>query len=77
MRITVKYFGQITDITQREEETLEFSGSLVSDLLDALYSTYKDLNTKDFQVALDQEIVTLKTKITEGEVALLPPFSGG
>ena len=34
MQITVKYFGQIAELTQLEEETLEFSGNLVSELLE-------------------------------------------
>ena len=33
MHITVKYFGQIAEVTKRDEESLEFSGSLISELL--------------------------------------------
>ncbi|MFI1743378.1 MoaD/ThiS family protein [Thalassobellus sediminis] len=77
MHITVKYFGQIAEVTQQEEESLEFSGSLISELLDLLYSKYSDLKTKDFQIAQNQELVTNETKITGQEIALLPPFAGG
>jgi len=77
MNITVKYFGQIAEVTSKEEESLEFTGTLISDLLDDLYSKYGLLKTKDFQVAQNQELVSIETKLTGNEIALLPPFAGG
>lgn len=77
MYITVKYFGQIAELTQRDEESIEFSGDLISELLDLLHSKYNDLKTKDFQIAQNQELVTNETKITGQDIALLPPFAGG
>ena len=77
MQITIKYFGQIAEVTQLEEESLEFSGTLISELLDLLYSKYNVLKNKDFQVAQNQEIVSIETELTGSEIALLPPFSGG
>ncbi|WP_019386488.1 MoaD/ThiS family protein [Algibacter luteus] len=77
MNITIKYFGQLTDITQLEEETLEFGGTYVYELLETLYRKYNTLKTKDFQVAQNQELVNENTKITGQEIALLPPFAGG
>tara|TARA_R110000868_G_scaffold82271_3_gene232439 strand:- start:260 stop:493 length:234 start_codon:yes stop_codon:yes gene_type:complete len=77
MNITIKYFGQIAEVTEVEEESLEFSGSLISELLDVLHSKYQNLKTKDFQVAQNQELVSMETKLTGNEIALLPPFSGG
>tara|TARA_R110002126_G_scaffold10081_5_gene45288 strand:+ start:3349 stop:3582 length:234 start_codon:yes stop_codon:yes gene_type:complete len=77
MHITIKYFGQIAEITQKEEESLEFSGSLVSDLIETLHSKYDTLKNKDFQVAQNQELISIETELTGAEIALLPPFSGG
>lgn len=77
MNITVKYFGQIAEVTKQEEESFEFSGVLISELLDTLFTKYKLLKTKDFQVAQNQELVSAETKITGQEIALLPPFAGG
>ena len=77
MHITIKYFGQIAEITQKEEESLEFSGSLVSELLETLHSKYDTLKNKDFQVAQNQELISIETELTGAEIALLPPFSGG
>ena len=77
MYITIKYFGQLTEITNLEEETLEFYGMYVYELLETLYRKYSTLRTKDFQVAQNKELVDENTKITGQEIALLPPFSGG
>ena len=77
MHITIKYFGQIAEVTHKDEEILDFSGSLVSDLLEALYSKYEQLKTKDFQVAQNQELIYFETELNGGEIAILPPFAGG
>ncbi|WP_298553224.1 MoaD/ThiS family protein [uncultured Algibacter sp.] len=77
MQITIKYFGQIAEVTKLEEESLEFSGSLVSDLIEVLNKKYSKLINKDFQIAQNQELVSNETEITGQEIALLPPFAGG
>ncbi|AXP82315.1 Molybdopterin synthase sulfur carrier subunit [Mariniflexile rhizosphaerae] len=77
MNICIKYFGLIAEVTHCEEETILFSESTVSELLDVLHTKYSALKNKDFQVAQNQELVSLETKITGKEIALLPPFSGG
>jgi len=77
MRITIKYFGQIAEVTKTEEESLEFSGSLISELLETLNVKYNNLKNKDFQVAQNYELVDESTKLTGQEIALLPPFAGG
>ena len=77
MHINIKYFGQIAEITKLNEESIEFSGNLVSELLETLHTKYNYLKNKDFQVAQNQELVSIDTKLTGGEIALLPPFAGG
>ena len=77
MHITIKYFGQIAEVTNTEEESLKFSGSLISELLETLNTKYSALKNKDFQVAQNQELVSGKTELTGGDIALLPPFAGG
>lgn len=75
--ITIKYFGLIAEVTQCKEENINFSGSLISELLLFLFSKYPDLKNKDFQIAQNQEFVSIDTKVTGNELALLPPFAGG
>ncbi len=77
MKLTIKYFGQIAEITKCNEEEIEFSGLKVSDLRDALFLKYSKLTNKDFQIAQNQELVSNETEITANEIALLPPFAGG
>ena len=77
MYINIKYFGQIAEVTQKEEENLEFSGIIVSELVETLYSKYSNLRTKNFQIAQNQELVSMETELTGNDIALLPPFAGG
>jgi len=77
MILTIKYFGLLAEVTQCNEEQFDFSGSTVSELREALCRKYELLHLKDFQVAQNQIVVTNETKITETEIALLPPFAGG
>ncbi|MFT5215024.1 MAG: molybdopterin synthase sulfur carrier subunit [Glaciecola sp.] len=77
MQLNIKYFGLIAELTQCNEETLEFSNTTISELLETLYNKYPELKIKDFQVAQNQEIVFNDTIISGEELALLPPFSGG
>ena len=77
MKLTIKYFGLLAEVTQCHEEQFEFSGAKVSDLKVALFQKYNTLKNKDFQVAQNQVLVTNETEITATEIALLPPFAGG
>jgi len=77
MLITLKYFGQIAEVTQKEEEQLNVTVASISELLELLHSKYNGLKNKDFKVAQNQELVSIDTKITGDEIALLPPFAGG
>lgn len=77
MTITVKYFGQIVEVTNTDEEIIEVAEGQVSDVLEILNSKYEQLKNKDFQIAQNQELVSLDTNLTGAEIALLPPFAGG
>ena len=77
MQITIKYFGLLTEVTSCQEETIEFNGSIIGELLEVLFKKYSTLKSKDFQVAQNADLVGMDTKITGEEIVLLPPFSGG
>ena len=77
MSTNIKYFGLLAEITSCREESLGNSPSTVNELLEVLFEKYPGLKEKDFRVAIDQQLVTEDTQITGGEIALLPPFSGG
>lgn len=77
MQLNIKYFGLIAEITKCNEETFEFSARTISELLEFLFGKYPGLEAKDFQVAQNQEVVSIETIVSGEELALLPPFSGG
>lgn len=77
MKLTIKYFGLLAEVTHCSEEIIEFSGISVYDALDIIYEKHPNLKPLDFQIAHHQEIISKNIRITEPEIALLPPFSGG
>ncbi len=77
MNISIKYFGLIAEITQCNQEYIDFSKGSLNELLAELYIKYPRLKEKDFQVAQDQELITNETLLNGEELALLPPFAGG
>ena len=77
MQLNIKYFGLLAEITGCHEETINFEGSMLYELLDIVFKKYPELKKNDFQLAQNKEIVNRNIKITHTEIALLPPFSGG
>ena len=77
MELQIKYYGMLAEISQCDEELLNFDGTSASDLLHFLTKRYPSFATKDIKVAQNNEIVPLENKITSSVIALLPPFSGG
>ena len=77
MKLTIKYFGLLTEVTNCNEEAIEFSGTKINELLDTIYLKYPKLKEKDFQIAQNNTITNDETEISSAEIALLPPFAGG
>jgi molybdopterin synthase sulfur carrier subunit len=77
MRLNIKYFGSLVEITGCHEESIEFSKKLVSEMLAELFERYPVLKEIDFQVAQNNSIIQKESTIINAEIALLPPFSGG
>ncbi len=76
MEVKVIFFGVI-----KEKIGKDFSIVKVLDtntLMNEFKTQYSFLNTLDFKLAVNQQLIFLNTILNEGdEVALLPPFSGG
>jgi sulfur-carrier protein len=77
MGIYVKIFGQLSDITGKNE--LQFSNVRDTDqLLKELQDLYPSLKHVKYACAVDQKVIKSNTMLEENSiVALLPPFSGG
>lgn len=77
MQLNIKYFGPLAELTETNEEEIQFSGSTISEVLEYLFIKYPELKHKDFKVAQNQEVVSKETRVSNEDIALLPPFSGG
>ncbi|MCH4552854.1 NTP transferase domain-containing protein [Aestuariibaculum lutulentum] len=77
MTINIKYFGQIAEVTQIDEETIEHTKTTVTELIESLTLKYPKLKLKDFKVAQNKELVSNETLLTGEDIAILPPFAGG
>lgn len=80
MKICVKYFGLIADITSCEEEWIDIKeNENLKSLISNLSEKYNALKETNFNMALNLEInKNLNTVLKDlDEIALLPPFAGG
>lgn len=77
MKLKVKYFGILAEYTNCEADQIEFNKTTVSELIDDLCVLHPKLKAMDFQVAINNKITAKEAEVTEGEIAMLPPFSGG
>jgi len=77
--ITVKYFGVIAEITQKDQEVIKLQeDQKTQDLQKKLLGQYPNLKDSVFQIALNQQLTNSnKTLQHLDEIALLPPFAGG
>jgi sulfur-carrier protein len=75
--MSIKVFGQLEDITQANEITVETVND-TEELLQLLFGKYVGLKEKKFKIAVNKKIIEEKTMLQPtDEIALLPPFSGG
>lgn len=76
-KLKVLYFGALSELTGRQDDFLEIEGNL-HDLVDKLKSDHPGIGKKHFSIAVNQEITSGDTVLSDGdEIALLPPFAGG
>ena len=76
MPVKIIIFGQLTDITGNSLslDNITDTDNLVREL-NKLYPTLAD---KKYVIAVNKQVVTTNTVLTNNNiVALLPPFSGG
>jgi molybdopterin converting factor small subunit len=80
MKITIKYYGKLTDLTGTEEEEIDIlNNGFVSDIENVLFQKYLPLKTEQFAWFRNNSIILQKTVPVEDndEICLMPPFSGG
>ncbi|NIR50819.1 molybdopterin converting factor subunit 1 [candidate division KSB1 bacterium] len=81
MKIKLRFFGQLRDLTKRDEIELEVQNkTTVGDLIWLVGERFPQLreHLKVVSFAVDNEYATKDSELKDGnEVGLLPPISGG
>lgn len=80
MKIVIKYFGLIIDVTNQKEEIFESTFDEISteQLKDILIQKYPQLEKITYKTAVNEVIVSENTILQNSDtIALLPPFAGG
>jgi molybdopterin converting factor small subunit len=76
MQVHVMSFGQLCEVTGKGNFMIDASDT--DALQQALIERFPELKNKQFAIAVNREVITEKTGLTDNaEVALLPPFAGG
>ncbi|MEP7143999.1 MAG: MoaD/ThiS family protein [Ferruginibacter sp.] len=77
MKVNIILFGQLTDIAGTDNFTLENVAD-TDGLVAKLHKSYPPLINSKYVIAVDKNIISTNTLLTNNcTVALLPPFSGG
>ncbi len=77
--ITVKYFGEIAEAINCNEEQVSTKSDNLSELIAQLNEKY-NLERFPMIIALNQNLIDMSNDITiknNDELAILPPFAGG
>jgi molybdopterin synthase sulfur carrier subunit len=80
MTITIKYFGRIADITNKNEEEFisEDTSLSTGSLINNLQLIYADLRNATYVLAVNETITKVDLQLKNSDIiALLPPFAGG
>ena len=75
--MTVKVFGQLVDIIGSNSfDVADLTNT--NELINTLQEKYPVLKDSKFKIAVNRNIIQSNTKLlSNSEIALLPPFSGG
>ena len=77
MPVTIKVFGQLTEIFPHSEWIMEDIAD-TDHLIRVLSELYPALGQAIFNIAVDKQIIQSNTSLKDNPtVALLPPYAGG
>ncbi|MXV16067.1 MoaD/ThiS family protein [Hufsiella ginkgonis] len=73
----ISFFGQLTDIVSGSTIEIDAVSSTAA-LVEALNRRYPAMRQVSYAIAINKKIVNGNAEIvSDAEIALLPPFSGG
>lgn len=77
MTLTCTYHGRLTELVNTQEETLQVQAETASMLRQALIDKHPELLETTFQIAQANKILQGDDLISEMNIDVFPPFSGG
>lgn len=77
MKVTVTYFGKLTELTGTTSEELTLEELSVKGVKGALEQKYPSMKNMTYQVAENNSILTNEDPIQTTTLDIFPPFSGG
>lgn len=79
MKVKIKYFAGLRDITKKETEIIEVKeNARIIEILEILYMKYPEMKKIELVMAKNREYAEENEILADGdELALLPPVSGG
>ncbi|OOV27580.1 hypothetical protein BXU11_08930 [Flavobacterium sp. LM5] len=80
MRVTLKYFGLLAEITHCPEESLELKADVTTllGLKSAIENRFPAFQKTVYSIALNRSLCNDEVDLKEADViAFLPPFAGG
>ncbi|AQM41383.1 MULTISPECIES: molybdopterin converting factor subunit 1 [Staphylococcus] len=75
----VLYFAEIKEVLDKSSEDIDLSYDItVDEFVSDLFERYPSINSKKFQIAINEEFVKGDDIVKPNDtVALIPPVSGG
>ncbi|WP_026755285.1 MoaD/ThiS family protein [Sediminibacter sp. Hel_I_10] len=77
MKITVTYFGKLTELTGMTSEELSIAEASVKGVKSALEQRYPSLKNSTYQIAENNSVLANEAHIQTRTLDIFPPFSGG
>ena len=78
MRVHIKYYGLISELVDKESESLDTTTKMLTEVVHTLQTKYPGLSEKVYKIAVNNEFVEGETELADNAtIDLLPPFSGG
>jgi molybdopterin converting factor small subunit len=79
MNITIRYYGQLAEITGQTEESLAIADSAsLGESIENLRQRYPAMQTVAISAARNNETAEPETILADGDqIDLFPPFAGG
>ena len=77
MKITLSYFGRLTELTGKTSEVISVDDMRVRAIKVQLEQIYPTLKTMSYQLAENNNILNQEASIQTQRLDVFPPFSGG